>query len=165
LKKRLHPSFPPLSYPRQAWTAAVITAVALVSLFLLPAYRDPLIVGWNQARLLPGWLDMSLHEIRLKTMKEPYGVVAMARDRTFEDAVLVVTDDPADEPLSSVPWCAYYLYPRVLVPAGAWERMDINGDFAIYTRRFRPPGAGHAASGLVVLSDRARSYAQERWPP
>lgn len=162
-KKRRSPSAP-RSRPGRSWLAGAITALGLISLFLLPAYRDPLVVGWNQTRLLPRRMDMSLHEVRLDMMKEPYGVVALARDRTFEDATLVITDDPADGQLRYLSWCAYYLYPRVLIPAQAWKERQLNADFAIYTRRFRPPGAGQATSGLVVLSERARVYAEGAWP-
>ena len=104
--------------------------------------------------------------MRMGQFGQPYWVMRQVKANTFEDAVIVVTDNPADPPeLRSIVWCAYYLYPRVLVHESVLNADPIlEADFVITTPNFvmgLPETEVKPKLGLVPVSDRARQYA--RW--
>ncbi len=135
---------------------------------LWPVYRDRLASSWVQTRLLPLRLTESLDTITLQVVGAPYGMMEATRARSFEDAVIVISDDPRDAPIDYVLWCAYYLYPRVLVHESALaERPGIQPDFEIVTSHFGrdPAGGGGTGPGLRALSERARLFAAANWSP
>ena len=108
---------------------------------------------------------MSLDAIRFDQLGQPYGVMRVVKANTFEDAVILITDEPADPPeLRSISWCGYYLYPRVLVHETVLENdPDLEADFAITTPHFvagLPESVATPKLGLIPLSDRAREYAE-----
>jgi hypothetical protein len=100
---------------------------------------------------------------------QPYGVMRVVKANTFEDAVILVSDDPADPlELRSITWCAYYLYPRVLVHESVLDAdPELEADFVITTPHFvagLPESVAAPKLGLVPLSARAREYAT-KWAP
>jgi hypothetical protein len=151
----------------RAWLAAfVLLGVVAVTPFL-PAYHGRFRSGWMQLNYLPTRLGMSLEDIRLAWFAERYATIASVRDRSFEDAVLVISEDPADGEFASLSWCAYFLYPRVLIhPSRLAEHPEMVPDFAFVTPRFSVPGPDERWNtdlGLVPLSPRARRFAEETW--
>jgi hypothetical protein len=155
--------------PVREWVAAGITLLVLIGFGSLPTYRDRLGSAWRQAHGLPLRLRMSLDEIRFDRLGEPYAVIRKVRESTFEDAVILVSDAPADpSTLRSIAWCAYYLYPRVLVHPNSLRTVPgLAADFEITTPNFAPglpDSLGPPRLGLLPLSDRARRHAGT-WSP
>jgi hypothetical protein len=151
------------------WIAAVLTIAVLAGLVSIPVYRARLGSACRQTLGIPRRLSMSLDAIRFDQLGQPYRVMRVVKTNTFGDAVILITDDPADPPeLRSISWCAYYLYPRVLVH----ERVlaadpELEADFVITTPHFvagLPESVAAPKLGLVPLSDRAREYAKG-WNP
>jgi hypothetical protein len=151
------------------WIAGALTAAALVCLVSIPVYHARLGSAWRQTLGIHRRLGMSLDAIRFDQLGQPYGVMRVVKKNTFDDAVILITDDPADPPeLRSISWCAYYLYPRVLVHEKVLEvEPDLEADFVITTPHFiggLPESAAALKLGLIPVSDRAREYAKS-WKP
>jgi len=145
----------------------VLTAAAIASFTLIPGYHARLGTAWNQTRVAPARLGIPLDAVRMSQFGQKYWLMKQVKAKTFEDAIIVVTDDPADPPeLRSILWCAYYLYPRVLVQESALRAdPELEADFVITTPHFvmgLPDSVAKPKLGLVPLSDRAREYAT-RW--
>ena len=139
---------------------AVLTAAGLVLLLALPGYRPPILRCLNQVRALPERLTRSLEEVRAETVPHA-AFLAAARDASFPDAVILVTDHPDDAPLNSVFFCAYVLYPRVVIQPRTLDlHPDVVPDYALWTPHFSPgaPDSLRGRPGLVALSERARAY-------
>lgn len=153
----------------RTWAGALLTFVALASLPLLPTYGNRLRPCWTQVRMLPDRVRLSADGARRALLGEPYQVMARARDAMPEDAVILISDDPEDRPLSSMLWCAYYLYPRVLVqPSTLRDHPEIAPDYVIFTPRFsgdRAEAVGLPHAGFLAVSERARRRAEERRAP
>jgi hypothetical protein len=153
------------SRSRREWGGAAITLIALAGLASVPGYRDRLGSAWRQTRGIPIRARMSLDEIRFDQIGEPYAVIRRVKESTYDDAVILLSDAPADPPpLRSIAWCAYYLYPRVLIhPEALRTTPGLEADFVITTPNFAPglpDSAGAPHLGLLPLSDRARRYAE-----
>jgi len=147
------------------WIAALLTAAALVCLASIPVYHARLGSAWRQTMGIPRRLGMSLDAIRFDQLGQPFGVMRVVKTNTFDDAVILITGDPADPPeLRSISWCAYYLYPRVLVHQEVLEKdPDLEADFAVTTPHFiagLPESVAAPKLGLIPLSARAREYAK-----
>ncbi len=158
----------PSAHPGRSrtWAGALFTFVALVSLPVLPTYGSRLRSCWTQVTMLPDRVRLSADGARRALLGEPFQVMARARDAMPEDAVILISDDPADRPLSSILWCAYYLYPRVLVqPSTLRDHPEITPDYVIFTPRFcgdRVEVQGLPHAGFLAVSERARRRAEER---
>ncbi len=155
--------------PARKWIAPLTVVLAVAAVLALPGYRERAGTLALQTRLLPRRLATDQDAVNLDAVGEPYRVMRAVREGTFPDAVVVLPDDPRDTPLNNVFWCAYYLYPRVLVHASALRsRPGLAPDFALDTAHFTyggDSGTGTPAPGpgLVAISGRARAWAAERW--
>ncbi len=149
----------------RAWLAALIALLVVSTVGRWPVYRDRLASSWAQTLLLPHRLTESLDAITFDCVGTPYGIMEATRVRSFDDAVIVISDDPRDAPLDNVLWCAYYLYPRVLVHESGLAP-EIQPDFEITTAHFgRGPSGEGGGAGLRALSERARLFAAANWNP
>jgi len=125
--------------------------------------------GLSSVHLDPRRLGASLDAIRIVQHGESYRVMRVLKDNTFEDAVILMSDDPAEPPeLRSIVWCAYYLYPRVLVhESGLRAHPGLEADFVVTTPHFvagLPESVAAPKLDLLPLSARAREYATRRTP-
>jgi hypothetical protein len=149
---------------RSTWIAAAVTLAAVVAFALLPGYRTRLEPTRVQLTRLPHRLTRSTHEMRVATLGAPYAFLAAARERSFEDAILLISDRPEDDRLASILVSAYYLYPRTLVHPRTLDSLpDLQPDFVLATAHFNPLAGGDSGPGLFAVSDRARTWAEERW--
>jgi len=151
------------------WIAAALTVAVLSGLVSIPVYRDRLKTACRQFISIPRRLGASLDAIRIVQHGESYRVMRVLKDNTFEDAVILMSDDPAEPPeLRSIVWCAYYLYPRVLVhESGLRAHPGLEADFVVTTPHFvagLPESVAAPKLNLIPLSARAREYATRRTP-
>ena len=166
--RRGNPSSVPPGGSR-SWVGAMLTLAALVSFPLLPTYAARWHSCWIQARMLPDRIQLSAEGARAALLGEPFLLMARARSAMPEDAVILIPEDPDDLPLSSLLWCAYYLYPRVLVqPSTLRNHPEISADYVIFTPSFsgdHAEVAGLSQSGFLAVSERARRRAEELRAP
>ncbi len=150
----------------RSWLAAGGVLTALVTASTVPAWQDKLETGYHQVRLLPQRLVTPVDEMQRQTLGDDFEFVALVRSRTFEDAVILVSQDPRDGRLSSEVWLAYFLYPRVLVQPSE-RNPDVAVDFIMTTPHFDPSGGSNQepdeGHGLVAVSDRARDWGRVHW--
>ncbi len=156
-----------MNRPAARLLAAILSGLALVGLTLLPGYRERVVPGYTQVQRLPHRAGRSLEEIRI-SLRPGHRFVTAARDLSFDDAVIWISDDPRDETLASLLHCAYYLYPRVLVQTATVESTpDLEVDFVLCTPNFAPvvpDSLKGQVVGLIALSQRGRRHATETWP-
>jgi hypothetical protein len=112
-------------------------------------------------------MTTSLDALTLQLVGTPYGMLRATRAGSFDDAVILISDDPRDTPLNNILWCAFYLYPRVLVHESTLAaRPELQADFQITTPHFGANvsgGTGGSAPGLRAISERARIFAAANW--
>ena len=147
--------------PRGGLAAVALVAV-LAGLAVAPPYRERLAPSWRQLGLLPERVTATRHDLQASVKGEPYFVAERIRRNTFDTAVILVPDTPADDPLHRVGWLTWFLYPRVLLqPHQAAAAPGLEIDFVLYTDHFHadldadrlPEG-----TGLAPVSARAREH-------
>jgi len=157
--KKTPPRSKALPHRLRLAAGALAAAALLAGLATLSTYNERLGSCWRQAKLLPGRFSTDVDALR-EMMVPEFPLLERVRENTFEDAVIRISDDPADERLHSVLFCAYYLYPRVLVQTETLERVpDLVPDFAVCTPHFCIGDA--SLTGLVAISERGKRHLTE----
>jgi hypothetical protein len=145
--------------------AAILVLVIVVGAALHPLHRSEIADGIQRAWFLPQRLGIGLREARQGLLGPPFGIMIAAQDYAFEDAVIVISDRREDAELASISWCAYYLYPRVLVhPATLDQVPSLEPDFVLITRNFAPglpDSVKGTTTGIRPVSERAIRHMQE----
>jgi len=105
------------------------------------------------------------HQFRWELLGKPYRIVSRVKETTFEDAVILLSHDPRDGQLSSLLWCAYYLYPRTLIQVSAFEENpELAVDFVLLTPNFSWPTPRVVPEPVLApYSERARRHAAQTW--
>lgn len=145
---------------------ALVVVALLGSLPFTETYHRRLGKCFNQVRYLPVRIKAPLEDVQILQKRGPYELVRFIRSTTYEDAMLLISDDPRDREAASPIWMAYYLYPRIIVrPNAVQEDPDLPVDFMVYTRFFHPGLPDSMAQnpyGLVAVSPRAQEYSRLR---
>jgi len=145
--------------------AVLTAAVVLAAAWFFPGYHNRLTSGVEQTRLLEHRFAVSFDDMGVFHWREEYPRMAMIRDRTFEDANIVISDNPADGKLASISWVTFFLYPRRIYHAQDVDLLpDVIPDYLLVTPNFPdliPAEQRGSFVALSPLSDRAVAYAEQ----
>jgi hypothetical protein len=146
----------------KSYLVALSLIALLGSLPFMETYQSRLGKCFNQVRYLPIRVRVPFEDVQVLQKRAPYELVQFIRSATYEDAILLISDDARDRESASPIWMAYYLYPRIIVrPNAVEENPDLPVDFMVYTQFFHPGLPDSLAKnpyGLAALSSRAQEY-------
>jgi len=143
----------------------VLILIPLIS--RLPAYDSRLHASYSQVRLLPVRLGTSYDDYQASTSPSYPGILQV-RGSTFQDAVIVISDDPRDGDFASVAHLAYFLYPRILLRRAELRRTERQADFVLVTPHFPaelPDSLRADGLSMFAVSPRDVAYNRERPRP
>jgi hypothetical protein len=150
--------------PGLRWGAAAAVLVLIAAWWLTPIYRPRIATGFDQISVLHRRVGIDLEQMRRGIHKGSYAALELVRDNTFPGAVILISDDPRDEPLNSILWCSYYLYPRVLYQKEHLAAdSTLRPDFVMMTPYF-PPDLPDSLRrhGVSAASPRGQEYMSRR---
>jgi len=149
----------------KSYIVAVCAIALLGSLPFMETYHRRLGKCFNQMRYLPQRVQIPFETVQVLQKRAPYELVQFIRRSTYEDSILLISDDARDRESASPIWMAYYLYPRIIVrPNAVEEDPDLPVDFMVYTQFFHPGLPDSLAQnpyGLAALSPRAQEYVRK----
>jgi hypothetical protein len=154
------------AWPLRSWITGVLILGLVPLIELIPTYQTRIGPGLKQFRQIHKRVRWPLDDVRALLKPKAFPPLQLIRDETFTDAVVVVTDDPRDAPLNNLSWCAYYIYPRIVVNTDMLKRdPTIQPDFLLTTPNFPAnfPDSARVYS-MSALSARADEHIRARKP-
>jgi len=160
------PTVPPAAagWPALSWIVAALLLITVPLVGLLPIYQIRFVPGLRQFARLPNRIHWSLDDVHRLLKPKAFPPLRLVRNESFEDAIVVTSDDPRDAPLDNLIWCAYYVYPRVVVNTDMLRKNpSITPDFLITTPHFPAnlPDSARTYS-MTALSPRADAHIRAR---